>query len=85
VRGDFALLRAAGLFEFISLLVLLANLATVHEPAVASGVGPLHGCVYILVVIGVFRERRASAGTRFLAFVPGVGGLLALRRLASDR
>jgi hypothetical protein len=85
VRGDLALLRAASLLEFVSLVVLLGNLATVHERAVSSGVGPVHGCAYVFVVIAVFREGRAATGTRVLALLPGVGGVLALRRPASDR
>ena len=83
MQRDLRLLRAAGLVEFVSLLVLLVNLATVHHPAVSSGVGPLHGCAYILVVISVLREKDPTAWARPLAFVPGVGGLLALRRLTA--
>ena len=66
--------------ELVSLVVLLANLATVHWPAVAAAVGPVHGCAYLVVIILAFARTR-DARTRLVAVLPGVGGLLALRRL----
>jgi hypothetical protein len=74
-------LRIAAATEFASLLVLLANLATVHWPQVSSTVGPTHGCAYLFVIILTVRQSQAP-WTRATAFVPGVGGLLVLRRLA---
>ncbi|MGK5682646.1 DUF3817 domain-containing protein [Actinoplanes sp. URMC 104] len=74
------LLRVAAGIELISLLVLLGNLATVHAAWVATLLGPLHGCAY-LVVVGATLAATRRAGPRLLAVVPGVGGLLALRRL----
>jgi hypothetical protein len=76
-------LRAAARVELLSLVVLLANLATVHLKAVSSLVGPAHGCAYLFVAVATWRLRAADRGTRAVAFVPGVGGLLALRRLAA--
>ncbi|WP_335979955.1 DUF3817 domain-containing protein [Streptomyces sp. CA2R106] len=76
-------LRVAARVELLSLLVLLANLATVHLKAVSSLVGPAHGCAYLFVAVATWRLRAADRGTRAVAFVPGVGGLLALRRLAA--
>ena len=76
------LLRVAARVEALSLLVLLLNLATVHVPSVATLVGPLHGCAYLLVIGAVLqstRDRRA----RWLSIVPGIGGLLAERRVRS--
>jgi hypothetical protein len=78
----FRLLRAAALVELLSLLLLLANLATVHWPPVASLLGPVHGCAY-LFVIGAALQVTADLRTRLLAVVPGVGGLLVLRRIRS--
>lgn len=72
----FRLLRAAALVEPVSLVLLLANLATVHWPPVASLLGPVHGCAY-LFVIGAAPDRRR----RLIALVPGVGGLLVLASL----
>jgi hypothetical protein len=74
-----ALLRAAAVVELLSLAVLLTNLATVHVPAVASLVGPIHGCAYLFVVGAAYRLTR-SAGITLLAAIPVVGGVIALRR-----
>jgi hypothetical protein len=75
-------MRIAAGVELVSLVVLLTNLATVHWPAVAAAVGPTHGCAYLLVVILAFARTR-DVRTRAMAVVPGVGGLLALRQLAT--
>ena len=76
------LLRAAAFIEFVSLLLLLVNLATVHWPAVASLLGPIHGCAYLFVIGSTVHDCRATT-TRLLAIVPGVGGLLVIRRMRS--
>ncbi|GAA2957735.1 MULTISPECIES: DUF3817 domain-containing protein [Streptomyces] len=72
-------LRIAARAELLSLLVLLANLVTVHLPAVSSLAGPVHGCAYLFVVVLVFRTPGASGATKGYALLPGAGGLLALR------
>lgn len=77
-------LRIAASVELASLVVLLTNLATAHWPQVSSAGGPIHGCAYLFVIILTVRESRAGR-TRALAVVPGVGGLLVLRRLARAR
>ncbi|WP_433382172.1 DUF3817 domain-containing protein [Actinoplanes sp. CA-142083] len=74
------LLRIAARVELISLLLLLANLATVHLGPVATLVGPLHGCAY-LSVIGATLAATRRGRPRLLALLPGVGGLLAERTL----
>ncbi|MFC7930212.1 DUF3817 domain-containing protein [Streptomyces cinereoruber] len=73
-------LRVAARAELISLIVMLANLLTVHLEPVSSLAGPTHGCAYLFVVVATWRLRRAPAAAKALALVPGVGGLLALRR-----
>ncbi|GAA1286866.1 DUF3817 domain-containing protein [Saccharothrix xinjiangensis] len=70
-------LRAAAAVELVTVVVLLVNLATAHWPAVSSAVGPLHGCAYALVVVLAWP---GGARARLSALVPGVGGLLVLRR-----
>lgn len=72
----FRLLRVAAVVEMVSLVLLLANLATVHWPPVASVLGPVHGCAY-LFVIGAAPGRR----NRLTALVPGIGGLLVVANL----
>jgi hypothetical protein len=74
------LLRNAALVELVSLALLLINLATLHRPAVAALLGPIHGCAYLFVIGATIRESRATP-TRLRAIVPGIGGLLVLQRL----
>jgi hypothetical protein len=74
---DVPLLRVAARVEFLSLLLLLANLATVHADAIASLFGPLHGTAYLVTIALTWRT-----AARWIAVIPGVGGLLAVRRLA---
>jgi hypothetical protein len=69
----------ASVVETTSLAVLVANLATVHHPLVTSTTGPVHGFAYLATIAIAFLLPLAT-GTRLLAMVPGVGGLLALRR-----
>ncbi|MBD0421953.1 DUF3817 domain-containing protein [Streptomyces sp. TRM S81-3] len=74
-------LRIAVHTELISLIVMLANLFTVHLKPISSLMGPTHGCAYLFVVIATCRLEQAPAAVKVLALVPGVGGLLALRQL----
>lgn len=78
-------LRAAAHVELASLTLLLANLATVHLQPVAALLGPLHGCAYLFVLGAAWRAEPATPAARAVAFVPGVGGLLAWRRLNGPR
>jgi hypothetical protein len=74
--------RAAAVVEFVSLVVLLVNLVTVHLPAITSLGGPTHGCAYLFVVVATLRNPATTRATRVMAWIPGVGGLLVLRQLA---
>ncbi|MEV6102559.1 hypothetical protein [Nocardia sp. NPDC051981] len=74
-------LRIAAHAELISLIMMLANLFTVHLEPISSLLGPTHGCAYLLVVITTWRLEQAPAAAKVLALVPGAGGLLALRQL----
>ncbi|NRQ40707.1 hypothetical protein HII36_54205 [Nonomuraea sp. NN258] len=76
------MLHVAAAIEAISLVVLLANLLTVHLEEVSGVVGPLHGLSY-LTVIGAASMSASVSGAGVLPFVPGIGGLLVLRRLRS--
>ncbi|MEU9865420.1 DUF3817 domain-containing protein [Streptomyces sp. NPDC047971] len=78
-------LRIAAGVEAFSLVALLVNLLTAHTPAVSSLVGPLHGTAYLVVIAAAWQVSDAGTpGTRRAAVVPGVGGLLALRRLRTE-
>jgi len=76
-------LATASVVEAVSLVVLLANRLSVHLPAVTAAVGPLHGFAYLVTVATAFLAPLATR-TRLLTLVPGVGGLLALRRARAD-
>ncbi|MFF3277168.1 DUF3817 domain-containing protein [Streptomyces chrestomyceticus] len=75
-------LRTAAHAELISLIVMLANVFTVHLKPISSLMGPTHGCAYLFVVIATWRLKQAPAAAKILAIIPGTGGLLALRQLA---
>lgn len=74
-------LRIAAHAELISLIVMLANLFTVHLKPISSLMGPTHGCAYLFVVLATWRLAEATTAAKVLAVVPGAGGLLALGRL----
>jgi hypothetical protein len=77
--------RIAAAVEFVTLLVLLANLATVHLPAISSLGGPTHGCAYLFVVVATLRDPSATTAMKIMAWLPGIGGLLVVRQSASAR
>ena len=64
--------------EVASLVALLLNLATVHLPAVASALGPVHGFCY-LATIALAWQLPVPTPVRLRSLVPAVGGLLVLR------
>jgi hypothetical protein len=76
---DLRWLRLASWAESVSLLVLLVNLGTAHVAAVASLMGPVHGCAYLATIATAFLLPLPPAARR-RTLVPGIGGLLALRR-----
>jgi hypothetical protein len=79
-----SVLRVAAVVEFVSLLVLLVNLATAHLQVITSLGGPTHGLAYLAIVVTTLRTPAAATATKVMAFVPGFGGLLVLRRLATS-
>lgn len=84
-KGALLPLRIAAAVELCSLLVLFANLATVHWPGVSALIGPTHGCAYLIVIALAVRYPAATTAMKALAVVPGIGGLLVLRRAATGR
>jgi hypothetical protein len=74
------LLRIGAIVELVTLAALLTNLAGAHVPAVASLLGPIHGCAYLFVVGAAWRLTR-SAPMTLLAAVPVAGGVITLARL----
>jgi hypothetical protein len=67
--------------ELVSLVVLLLNMATGNDQAIAALVGPVHGIAWLFGVIVTWRDPRRTAGIAVLAAVPGIGGMLALGAL----
>ncbi|MGI5439881.1 DUF3817 domain-containing protein [Streptomyces shenzhenensis] len=78
-------LRIAAHTEFVSLVVMLANLATAHLKPISSLMGPTHGCAYLFVVIATWRLKQTTTAAKAVAIIPGIGGLLALRLLDRSR
>ncbi|MFE9751186.1 hypothetical protein ACFYOT_40300 [Saccharothrix saharensis] len=74
-------LRIAAAVELLSPAVLLVNLVTVHAKPVTSLAGPVHGTAYLAVIAATALFPGVSAGTRWRSAIPGVGGLLVLRRI----
>ncbi|MFB7787237.1 DUF3817 domain-containing protein [Streptomyces vinaceus] len=77
------LLRLGAPVELLSLSVLLANVTFLHQEAVASAIGPLHGCAYLIALVAAAREAGPDRTVTLLAVIPGIGGTLALRRLTA--
>lgn len=80
--ADLRRLRVTATVEAATLLLLLVNLATFHLDAVAALAGPVHGLAW-LATIAIACLTPLPRAARLLSVVPGVGGLLALRRAAS--
>ncbi|MBT2211710.1 MULTISPECIES: DUF3817 domain-containing protein [Actinomadura] len=76
-------LRIAALVEAASLAVLLVNLVTVHLGAISSATGPLHGTAYLAVIVLTLMTPPPSG--RWWSLVPGIGGLLVLRKFPDPR
>jgi hypothetical protein len=75
------LLRTLGVLsvlELVSVLVLLGNLATVHDPALARVLGPIHGALSLAVAgVAVF-GRGLTKQTRIGALIPVLSGPLTM-------
>ncbi|GAB2643166.1 DUF3817 domain-containing protein [Kribbella swartbergensis] len=74
-------LKVAAAVEAVTVCLLFLNLFTVHWPAVSSALGPTHGTAYLVTIVTALSTAGASTRAKVLAFVPGIGGYLALRNL----
>jgi len=79
-RATSIVLAVLGFFEIATLAVLLTNLATVHERALTRVVGPVHGAIYLVVVLMVLLIPKLGWRTRVLGVVPVIGAALAVWR-----
>ncbi|MEU9115412.1 DUF3817 domain-containing protein [Streptomyces sp. NPDC048483] len=75
-------LRIAAAVEAASLVVLLLNALTVHAKPITSLCGPIHGTAYLVALAMTWMApAAASSRARWPALIPGIGAMLALRRL----
>ncbi len=77
------LLHLLGAVELATLILLLANLATIHHPTISAALGPIHGLAYTSTVIIAVLAMNGRHRIWLLSLVPGIGGLLADRALHS--
>jgi hypothetical protein len=77
-------LQVAALLESASLAFLLVNIIALdNSPQIAATVGPIHGCLYVFVIIAAARHPHGAPKITARAVIPAVGGLLALRALTT--
>lgn len=72
------LFAAAAVLEALTLAVLFTNLALTHNATVTSAIGPIHGVSYLILLLIAARASRMYRPARWIAIVPGVGGLLSV-------
>ena len=65
--------------ELLSLAVLLINLATAHLRPITQTMGPVHGAVYLGVVMIALLAPGLRKRDRMLGCLPVIGGALAVR------
>ena len=69
-------LKLAALVETCTVLILFGNLATAHNAAVASLIGPVHGLAYLVTIVLAFNIPDATRTAKWLCVVPVIGGWL---------
>ena len=76
------MLQIAGTAELVTLILMLANMLTVHAPAISQILGPLHGLAYMATVITAILVR----GDRHIVWVLSLAALAEFEReLISER
>ena len=81
------LLRALGVLsvlELVSVVALVANLVTVHDPAITSALGPTHGALYLAVAVTALLGRGLGIKTRVFAVIPLLSGPLTMHRVRRE-
>lgn len=77
-RRTTVVLAVLAAFELASLAVLLVNLATAHLRPITQTMGPVHGAVYLAVVVIVLLAPGLRVRDRVLGCLPVVGGAVAV-------
>ncbi|TFC86375.1 hypothetical protein E3T19_15465 [Cryobacterium sp. TMT4-31] len=78
-------LAILAVFELATLTVLLVNRFTEHVRFITQVMGPIHGAIYLAVIIIVLLAPGLRPADRISGCVPVVGGALALLRLRQSR
>ena len=79
------ILQIVGTVELVTLVLMLVNLATVDLPEVPRVLGPVHGLAYTATVITAVLVMSGRHRVWLLAFIPGIGGILASRAASPEQ
>lgn len=67
------------ILETGTLAILLINLAAIHDPTTARLIGPVHGAVYLVLVMTMLFAPDLRWQLRVLGLIPVLGGIAAVR------
>jgi len=84
-RSLLTVVAVLAMLELASLTALLVNLFTVHLRPITQMTGPLHGVVYLTIVVIMIFAPGFRRLDRFLGVIPIVGGALAVTRMIRAR
>ncbi|WP_406636621.1 hypothetical protein [Amycolatopsis sp. WGS_07] len=69
----------------MTLVLMLGNVFTVHQPEISRVLGPVHGLAYTATVIAAVLVMGGRRRVWLLALIPGIGGLLASRAASAEQ
>ncbi|MBQ1016614.1 hypothetical protein KBX71_01910 [Micromonospora sp. D93] len=78
------ILQIVGTAELVTLVLMLANVVTIHLPTISHVLGPAHGLAYCASVITALLIMGGRQRVWLLALIPGIGGLLAARAASTE-
>ena len=84
MTGLLRTLAVLSLLELLSVVALLTNLATVHDPTVTSALGPVHGALYLSVAVTALFGRGLLTRTRLYALLPLLSGPLTMLQVRRE-
>jgi hypothetical protein len=85
IRPALRALEVLSILELASIGILLLNLVTLHLRPVTAAMGPVHGALYLAVVVTALLARGLLARTRWMALIPVAGGVLTLVNVRIER
>ena len=80
-RPVLVLLAVLAVLELATLAVLLINLFTIHARPITQAMGPLHGAVYLVIVVIMIFAPGFRMLDRVLGCIPIIGGTISLARV----